>query len=116
MEYDLSQVPQLLADLHARGLTKKECGLARELINRYYAKKLAGLQRALFELLEQRRSELSPFDIDEYIHRYHKQSQELYIFINHRSHSNDNLRFWLTIIDNDEKGEAVWESQTNLEP
>ncbi len=57
---------------------------------------------------------LNPFEIDEYIHRYHKQSQELYVHMNYRSSSNEALPMWLKAIDEDESGIAVWQPETRL--
>jgi hypothetical protein len=83
----------------------------------YYARKLANLQQNLFEALEKRHTgELDPFDVDEYIHRYHKQSQELYSYINAQTHSNARLPIWLPAIDADEQGIEVWEPATKLPP
>jgi len=84
-------------------------------INRYYERKLASLQHALFEAIalntpEQR----NPFEMDEYIHRYHKQAQELYAFINTRSFSNEMPPRWLQMIDEDDRGIAVWQTKTRL--
>jgi hypothetical protein len=113
--YDLTPTQQLLEVLKQRAFTKAERAIAREQIGRYYAKKLASLQQRLFEALEKRHTEeLDPFEVDEYIHRYHKQSQELYVYINTRSHSNDSLPFWLAAIEADEQGRNVWQPTTML--
>ncbi|GHO96484.1 hypothetical protein KSF_065320 [Reticulibacter mediterranei] len=113
MTYDLTPTPQLLEILKLRELTKAERAVAREQIGRYYAKKLAHLQQHLFEALVMRRTEeLDPFEIDEYIHRYHKQSQELYVYINTQSHSNASLPIWLEAIEADEQGRNVWQPRT----
>lgn len=115
MIYDLTPAQQLLEILKQRELTKAERAIAREQIGRYYAKKLASLQQHLFESLEKRRTgELDPFEVDEYIHRYHKQSQELYVYINTRSHSNASLPIWLAAIEADEQGRNVWQPRTML--
>ena len=115
MAYDLTQVQQLLEIARTRDLTSKERARAREEIGAYYARKLASLQQNLFAAIEKRHTgELNPFDVDEYIHRYHKQSQELYSYINAQAHSNARLRLWLAAIDADERGEAVWEPRTKL--
>jgi hypothetical protein len=107
----------LLTILQARAWTKTERASARQEINRYYERKLASLQHALFETTalhppEQR----NPFEIDESIHRYHKQAQELYTFINARSFSNEMLPRWLQMIDEDDRGIAVWHPKTRLLP
>jgi hypothetical protein len=73
------------------------------------------LQQHLFEALEKRHTgELDPFDVDEYIHRYHKQSQKLYVYINAQSRSNANLPFWLKFIEADEQGRNMWQPETTL--
>ena len=115
MTYDLTPTQQLLEVLKQRALTKAERAIAREQIGRYYAKKLASLQQRLFEALEKRHTgELDPFEVDEYIHHYHKQSQELYVYINARSHSNERLPIWLAAIEADEQGRNVWQPTTML--
>ena len=69
----------------------------------------------MFEALEKRHTgELDPFEVDGYIHHYHKQSQELYVYINSQSHSNASLPLWLAAIDADEQGISVWQPATKL--
>jgi len=80
-----------------------------------FTRKLASLQQNLFEALEKRHiGELDPFEVDDYIHHYHKQSQELYVYINSQSHSNASLPLWLAAIDADEQGISVWQPATKL--
>ncbi len=75
------------------------------------------LQHALFEAIALNTPEQSsPFEMDEYIHRYHKQAQELYAFINARSFSSEMLPRWLQMIDEDDRGIAVWQPKTRLLP
>jgi hypothetical protein len=75
-----TKTQELLAILQIRSWTKAERASARQQIGFYYERKLASLQRALFEAVALDRPEkLNSFEIDEYIHRYHKQSQELYV-------------------------------------
>ena len=117
MAEDQTKTQTLLTTLQARAWTKTERASARQEINRYYERKLASLQHALFEAIalhtpEQR----NPFEIDEYIHHYHKQAQELYAFINARSFSNEMLPQWLQMIDEDDRGIAVWHPKTRLLP
>ena len=115
MAYDLTKTRQLVEILQTRSLTKAECGMAREQIGLYYAKKLAELQQHLFDAIEKRHTgELDPFEADEFIHWYHKQSQELHAYINTWSHSNEHLRLWLALIDEDERGIRVWQPQTRF--
>jgi hypothetical protein len=116
MAYDNTKTQQLLEILQTRSLTKSERAIAREQIDLFYAQKLAGLQKKLFDTVEKMRSagEPDPFEVDDYIHHYHKQSQELYAYMNHRSLSNENLRIWLALIDEDEQGLRVWEPKTQL--
>ncbi len=115
MVYDHAKTKQLLEIVQTRALTKAERAMAREQIGLYYAKKLAVLQRHLFEALASHGTgELDPFEVDEYIHHYHKQSQELYSYMNSRSQSNENLRLWLALIDEDEEGIRVWQPSTKL--
>ena len=115
MAEEQTKTQTLLTILQARAWTKAERASARQEINRYYERKLASLQHALFEAIalntpEQR----NPFEMDEYIHRYHKQAQELYAFINARSFSNEMLPRWLQMIDEDDRGIAVWQPKTRL--
>ncbi len=115
MTNEQTKTQELLAILQTRPWTKAERALARQHIHRYYERKLAGLQRALFEAIGLNASEkLTPFEVDEYIHRYHKQSQELYVYMNYRSSSNESLPGWLRAIDADDQGIAVWQPATRL--
>jgi hypothetical protein len=115
MPDDSTPTQQLLAILPIRSWTKAERASARQQITLYYERKLMALQTALFEAIALNSPNMAnSFDIDEYIHSYHKQSQELYSFINHRTHSNESLPYWLRIIDRDEQGEGVWEPNTQL--
>lgn len=106
---------ELLAILQTRSWTKTERACARQHISLYYERKLAELQTVLFEAvaLDSPRKR-NPFEIDEYIHRYHKQSQELYVHMNYRSSSNESLPAWLRAIDEDERGISVWQPATKL--
>jgi hypothetical protein len=110
-----TKVQELLAVLQTRPWTKAERASARQQISLYYERKLASLQDALFEAIAwDSSSKLPPFEIDEYIHRYHKQSQELYVYLNYRSSSNEALPMWLQAIDEDEQGLSVWRPATRL--
>src|SRR5436305_12868408 len=110
-----STVQQLLAIAQTRDLTKAERAQAREEITRYYGKKLAALQQKLFEAIGLHHTkEPDPFAVDGYIHRYHKQSQELYTYINAHAHSNASLAAWLAAIDADDQRIQVWEPATQL--
>ena len=115
MAYDHTKIQQLLLAAQTRDLTKSERARAREEIGSYYARKLAHLQQNLFDAIEKRHTgEMDPFEVNEYIHRYHKQSQELYIYMSYRGNSNASLPMWLAAIDADEQGEDVWEPATKL--
>ncbi len=90
MTNEQTKTQELLAILQTRPWTKAERALVRQQIRRYYERKLADLQRALFEAIGLNApTKLTPFEVDEYIHRYHKQSQELYVYMNYRSSSNE---------------------------
>lgn len=115
MTNEQTKTQELLAILPTRSWTKAERASARQQISRYYERKLASLQTALFEAIALDLSrKLDPFEIDESIHRYHKQSQELYVYMNYRSSSNDALPGWLRAIDEDDRGIAVWQPATRL--
>ncbi len=112
---EVTKTQELLAILQTRPWTKGERASARQQISRYYQRKLASLQHALFEVIAPDHGEKpDPFEIDTYIHRYHKQSQELYAYMNARSLSNEALPLWLRIIDEDDQGLAVWQPRTHL--
>lgn len=115
MAGEQKKAQELLAILQKKSWTKAERASVRQLIDQYYERKLAGLQTVLLEAISlDGHRKLNPFEIDEYIHRYHKQSQELYLFINGQSHPNTFLPIWLKIIDEDEQGISVWQPKTNL--
>lgn len=115
MADEQTKTQELLAILNTRSWTKAERASARQQINLYYERKLASLQTAIFEAIAlDLPGKLNPFEIDEYIHRYHKQSQELYVYMNYRSSSNEALPMWLKAIDEDESGINVWQPKTRL--
>ena len=115
MPDDQTPIQQLLAILPIRPWTKAERASARQQITLYYERKLAALQSQLFAAIGLNSPNMAdPFIVDEFIHHYHKQSQELYSFVNHRTHSNESLPYWLRIIDRDEQGKGVWEPGTQL--
>ena len=115
MTDEQTKTQQLLEILETRPLTKTERASARKEISLYYERKLAGLQAALFKAIAlDSPGKLNPFEIDEYIHRYHKQSQELYVYMNYRSSSNESLPGWLRDIDDDDQGSRVWQPATRL--
>jgi hypothetical protein len=58
--------------------------------------------------------ELDSFEVDEYIHCYHRQSQELYACINSQPCSNASLPLGLAVIDADEREILVGEPDTKL--
>jgi hypothetical protein len=106
---------ELLIALQKRSWTKADRASVRQMIDRYYERKLTGLQAALLEAISlDGDKKLDPFEIDEHIHRYHKQSQELYIFINNQSPSNAFLPTWLNMIAEDKQGMRVWQPRTKL--
>jgi hypothetical protein len=115
MADEQTKTQELLVILQSRSWTKAERASARQQVSLYYERKLASLQTALFEAIQLDSPEkLNPFEIDEYIHCYHKQSQELYVYMNYRSSSNEALPGWLRAIDEDDRGVAVWQPRTRL--
>lgn len=115
MAGDQTKAQELLAILQTRSWTKAERASARQQISLYYERTLARLQQALFEsVLLDSPEKRNPFEIDESIHRYHKQSQELYVYINSHSSSNEALPLWLRVIDEDDQGIAVWQPKTRF--
>ncbi|MCE8422562.1 MAG: hypothetical protein J5U17_06755 [Candidatus Methanoperedens sp.] len=96
-------------------LTKTERKEERARIDQYYQKKLAELQKYIYESFgEFYAGKMNVFELDRIIHIYHKQSQELFSFIT-AYNSNDSLRFILAIIDAEERGEWSWQPKTRQE-
>src|SRR5579875_822121 len=90
MTNEQTKTQELLAILQTRPWTKAERALVRQQIRRYYERKLADLQRHRVQAIQRKAvANLPVFEVDEYIHRYHKQSQELYVYMNYRSSSNE---------------------------
>lgn len=115
MPDEQTKTQELLVILQRRSWTKAERASARQQISLYYERKLVSLQTALFEAIRSASQEKrNPFEIDEFIHCYHKQSQELYVYMNYRSSSNEALPGWLKAIDEDDRGVAVWQPGTRL--
>ncbi|CAG0955636.1 MAG: hypothetical protein OIN86_06585 [Candidatus Methanoperedens sp.] len=63
-------------------LTKTERKEARARIDQYYQKKLAELQKYIYESFREfyAAGKMNVFELDRIIHIYHKQSQELFFF------------------------------------
>jgi hypothetical protein len=115
MADEQTKIQELLAIRQTRPWTKAEQAAVRQQISLYYERKLASLQAALLKAITlDSPGKLSPFEIDEYIHCYHKQSQELYVYLDYRSPSNPALPMWLKAIDEDERGISVWQPATRL--
>jgi hypothetical protein len=116
MSYDHTKTQALLKRAHMGSLTKQERVQAKEQISLYYGTQFARLQQNLFNALGMEYTgSLPPAEVNEYIHRYHKQSQEFYIHVNyHHSPSNENLPAWLAEIDREEQGIQVWHPKTKL--
>jgi hypothetical protein len=115
MADEQTKIQELLATCQTRPWTKAERAAVRQQISLYYERKLASLQAALLKAIAlDSPGKLNPFEIDEYIHRYHKQSQELYVYLDYRSTSNPALPMWLKAIDDDERGISVWQPTTRL--
>lgn len=116
MPYDHTRTQELLKLAQTRSLTTQERAQAREQIQLYYTKQFAILQKNLFNALGMEYTgSLHPSEVNEYIHCYHKQSQEFYIHANYNhSPSNENLPAWLAEIDREEQGIQVWQPKTKL--
>lgn len=96
-------------------LTKTERKEARARIDQYYQKKLAELQKYIYESFEEFcAGKMNVFELDRIIHIYHRQSQELFSFIT-AYNSNDSLRFIHAIIDAEERGEWSWQPKARQE-
>jgi len=62
-----------------RPLTKAERATARERIEQYHERKLAALQAAVYAAFQQcQAGAIDAFALDQVIHEYHRQSQELW--------------------------------------
>ena len=116
MPYDPAKIHELYARAQTGSLTTSERATVREQIGSYHAKKLMNLQSNLFEALGIPSPEKQdPFEIEEYIHHYHKQSQELFTYINYaHSFSNASLLGWLREMDEEERGIHIWQPATQL--
>ncbi len=96
-------------------LTKTERKEARARIDLYYQKKLAELQKCIYESFGDFYSgKMNVFELDSTIHIYHKQSQELFSFMT-AYNSNNSLRFILDVIGAEERGEWSWQPKTQQE-
>ena len=95
-------------------LQRKE---ARIRIEKYHQEKLIQLQKYIHEGLDQLENGKSDAcELDRIIHIYHRQSQELFSFINTYYGSNDSLPTLLAMIDSEENGGQAWEPETEQLP
>jgi len=101
----------------ARPLTKGERAAARARIEQYHERKLAALQAAVYAAFQQcYAGAIDAFALDQVIHQYHRQSQELFSFINAFFPSNARLLQLLALIDAEEQGEWSWQPQPEARP
>lgn len=99
-----------------KNLNKTERAEARKRIEKYHQKKLADLQKVVFDNSQEfYKGKINAFELDQIIHIYHKQSQELFSFINEYYPTNDGLLIILSFIDAEEKGEWKWIPKTKME-
>lgn len=109
---DLPSIPSL----QSQKLSKAERKAARERIEKYHQKKLVELQKVVYDKFEEfYQGQIDAFELDYVIHIYHKQSQELFSFINTYYPSNDRLHIILSFIDEEEQGKWRWKPKTKME-
>lgn len=100
-----------------RPMTKGERVAARVRIEQYHERKLAALQAAVSTAFQQcQAGAIDAFALDQVIHQYHGQSQELFAFINAFFPSNARLPQLLALIDAEERGEWSWQPRSAVRP
>lgn len=96
-----------------RPLNKTERKEAREKIEEYHKKKLGELMEYVFEKVEEyKKGKIDAFDLDYVIHIFHKQSQELYSFVNTFYPNNSELPKLLQLMKEEEEGVWKWIPRT----
>ncbi len=98
-------------------LSKAERKAAHEKVNAYFERKQAELLEPVLEAIDRyRRREIDVWDVDHIIHIYHRQSQELYSYINSYS-TGSGLPIILRLIEAEEQGDEqfTWRPRTTFE-
>jgi len=94
----------------------KERKAARQKIEDYHQAKLAELQKFVHDKFNEfYAGKINAFELDHVIHIYHKQSQELFSFVNFYYEKNSHLEEFLDFIEKEEKGERCWEPEVKQE-
>jgi hypothetical protein len=94
-------------------LNKLQIKEARIRIEKHHQEKLIQLQGYILEGFNQlENGKIDAFELDRIIHLYHRQSQELYSFIDFYYQSDNRLQELLTIIASEENGGQAWEPKT----
>ncbi len=100
-----------------RSMTKGERAAARAQIAQYHERKLAALQATVAAAFQQcQAGAVDAFAVDQVIHEYHRQSQELFTFINTYVPSNARLPQLLALIDAEERREWSWQPRPAARP
>ena len=100
-----------------RSMTKGERAAARARIAQWHERKLAALQAAVYTACQRCQAEaIDAFAVDQVIHEYHRQAQELFTFINTYFPSNARLPQLLALIDAEERGEWSWQPRPAARP
>lgn len=96
----------------SQSFDKEQCKAARKAIGDYHKKKLAELQKFVYDKFQDfYAGKIDAFELDHVIHIYHRQSQELFKFVNAFYGENRYLGMILKMIKNEEKGDYCWEPE-----
>ncbi|HUD07205.1 MAG TPA: hypothetical protein VMR34_04940 [Candidatus Saccharimonadales bacterium] len=95
------------SDLTNSKRSKSEAKASRQEIEDYWQQKLEEAQASIRKALKEfDKGKINAFDVDHVINEYHKQSKNIYSFLNMYKWSNDNLPKILKMIQEEEKGNS----------
>ena len=97
-------------------LTKQERKLLRERLEKFHQEKLIELQEFIFKRFEDfHKGIINVFDLDRVIHIHHKQSQELFSFVNRYYTSNSMLDLLARMEESQKYDIWSWEPRISQE-